>query len=259
MNELKKLRIALLGYGKMGKIIEEIAVFRGHEISFIANSQNANFTASDLLNSNSDVAIEFSLPEFAEQNIKKCIDANVPVAIGTTGWYDKLAEIIDYNTQKNSCILPTTNFSIGVNIFFEINKKLAALMSHQNQYEVEITEIHHTQKLDAPSGTAITLAEGIIANLERKEKWTKEIANSETEIAIKSIRLPDVPGTHDIVYESEIDKITISHEAKNRKGFALGAVLATEFIHNKKGVFSMKEVLGINNEPQTTNHKPQTL
>ncbi len=243
MSNGKKLNIALLGYGKMGKIIEQIAIKRGHNISFIANSSNADFSSSDL--SSSDVAIEFSLPEHAVSNIKKCINANIPVAIGTTGWYEDIDEIIALAEAKNGCILPATNFSIGVNIFFEINKHLASLMNLQEQYETSITEIHHTQKLDAPSGTAITLAEGILENMDRKSKWSKEIAALKSDLAIKSLRIDEVPGTHDVVYESDIDKITISHEAKNRKGFALGAVLAAEFLYKKEGIYSMRQVLGI--------------
>jgi 4-hydroxy-tetrahydrodipicolinate reductase len=243
MAAIKKLNIALLGYGKMGKIIEQIAIDRGHSISFIANSSNADFSPKDL--SSSDVAIEFSIPEFAVTNIKKCIEANVPVAIGTTGWYDSLDEIVSLVEANNGCILPATNFSIGVNIFFEINKHLASLMDQQDQYESSIVETHHTQKVDAPSGTAITLAEGILENMQRKSKWSKEIAELKSDLAIKSLRIDDVPGTHDVLYESDIDKITITHEAKNRQGFALGAVLAAEFLNDKKGIYSMRQVLGL--------------
>ena len=243
MSSRKNLNIALLGYGKMGKIIEEIAISRGHRITFIANSSNVNYTSEEL--KSSDVAIEFSLPEFAVSNITKCIKAGVPVAIGTTGWYNDLPKVIDLVQYENGCILPATNFSVGVNIFFEINKQLAALMEHQEQYEVNLTEIHHTQKLDAPCGTAISLAEGIMEEMTRKNKWVKENTDLKNELAIKSVRKEDVPGTHDVVYESEIDKITITHEAKNRRGFALGAVLAAEYIYNKNGVFSMREVLGL--------------
>lgn len=242
---MKKLNIALIGYGKMGKIIEEIAVQRGHNISFIANSQNPNFTEQDLLKSSSDVAIEFSLPHFAVNNIKKCIDAKIPVAIGTTGWYDHLEEVRNYCTLNKGCILPTTNFSIGVNIFFSVNERLAQLMNTQTSYETEITEIHHTQKLDAPSGTAITTAEVILSQLERKKTWVKETANHSNELIIKSIRTENVPGTHEVVYENDIDNITLIHTAKNRKGFASGAVIAAEFLYSKTGIYSMKEVLSL--------------
>lgn len=239
----KALNIALIGYGKMGKIIEEIALSRGHRIGLKVTRDNADFTVEDL--KDIDVAIEFSIPKGAVPNIQKCIEANVPVAIGTTGWYEHLDEIVAATQKNGGCILPATNFSIGVNIFFEINRHLAALMAKQKQYDPMITEIHHTQKLDAPSGTAITLAEGILENSDVKNTWVKEEANLESELAIKSLRIEDVPGTHEIVYDSEIDTIKIEHIAKNRKGFGLGAVLAAEFIVDKKGVYSMKDVLAI--------------
>jgi 4-hydroxy-tetrahydrodipicolinate reductase len=242
---IKSLNIALIGYGKMGKIIEEIATQRGHKISFIVNSKNADFSFEDIKKSNSDVAIEFSLPHFAVNNIKKCIDASVPVAIGTTGWYDQLDEVKSYCNKNNGCILPTTNFSIGVNIFFSVNERLAQLMNPHSSYETEITEIHHTQKLDAPSGTAITTAEVILNNLDRKTSWVKEKATHPNELVIKSIRTENVPGTHEVVYENDIDNITLIHTAKNRKGFASGAVIAAEFLYTKKGIYSMKEVLGL--------------
>jgi 4-hydroxy-tetrahydrodipicolinate reductase len=242
---LKSLNIALIGYGKMGKIIEEIATKRGHIISFIANSENADFTIEDLKKSKSDVAIEFSLPHFAVNNIKKCIDANIPVAIGTTGWYEHLEEVRNYSIENGGCILPTTNFSIGVNIFFNVNERLAELMNPHTTYETEITEIHHTQKLDAPSGTAITTAEIILKQLDRKTNWVKEKATHPNELVIKSIRTENVPGTHEVVYENDIDNITLIHTAKNRKGFAYGAVIAIEFLYSKKGIYSMKDVLGL--------------
>lgn len=239
----KSLNIALIGYGKMGKIIEEIAISRGHQIGLKVTRDNADYSTKEL--EGIDVAIEFSMPEAAVINIKKCLDASVPVAIGTTGWYDSLEEIVEWTKEKHGCILPATNFSIGVNIFFEINRHLAALMAKQQQYEAMITETHHTQKKDAPSGTAITLAEGIIENSDVKDQWTKEVAELKSDLAIKSLRMEDVPGTHEVVYDSDIDSITIIHEAKNRKGFGLGAVLAAEFIVDKKGVYSMKDVLAI--------------
>lgn len=227
----------------MGKIIEEIAISRGHQIGLRVNRENANYTSEEL--NDIDVAIEFSIPEAAVENIKKCLNAKVPVAIGTTGWYEEIDEIIELTKATDGCILPATNFSIGVNIFFEINKHLAALMAKQHQYEAMITEIHHTQKKDAPSGTAITIAEGILEKSEVKDKWTKEIAELKSDLAIKSLRVEDVPGTHEVIYDSDIDHITITHVAKNRKGFALGAVLAAEFINEKKGIYSMRDVLAI--------------
>jgi len=244
----KVLNIAILGYGKMGKIIESIAIERGHKITFVANRQNADFTSDDLIKAKVDVAIEFSLPKSAVDNIKKCIattPSSIPVAIGTTGWYNSLEEIKQLVEDKNGCILPATNFSVGVNLFFELNKKLAQLMNKQVQYEPTITEIHHTQKLDAPSGTAITTAQQIIEQLDKKTTWVKEQSQKESELIIKSERIENVPGTHDVVYESDIDTITLSHVAKNRKGFALGAVLAAEFIADKKGIYTMKDVLDI--------------
>lgn len=239
----RKLNIALIGYGKMGKIIEDIAISRGHQIGLKITRENADYLPQDL--EGIDVAIEFSIPEAAIENIKKCLDAHVPVAIGTTGWYEHLDEIVGWTKEKNGCILPATNFSIGVNIFFEINRHLATLMAKQKQYECMITEIHHTQKKDAPSGTAITLAEGILQQSETKERWTKEVAELKSDLAIKSLRVEDVPGTHEVSYDSDIDVITITHVAKNRRGFGLGAVLAAEFIAGKKGIYTMKDVLAI--------------
>lgn len=239
----KSLHIALIGYGKMGKIIEQIAMERGHTVSFTVSSANADFSATALRHS--DVAIEFSNPASAVANIKKCIEASVPVAIGTTGWYEHLHEIEAYCDEKQGCILPATNFSIGVNIFFEINKRLATLMNGHEQYDPMITEIHHTEKKDTPSGTAITIAEGVLGEVKRKEKWTNAETTAKSDLPIISSRVNSVPGTHEVVYDSPIDKIAIVHEAKNRNGFALGAVLAAEFIYKKTGIFTMKDVLNI--------------
>jgi 4-hydroxy-tetrahydrodipicolinate reductase len=240
---MQHLTIALIGYGRMGKLIESIAEQRGHTIGFIVSSQNANFNAQQI--AHCDVAIEFSLPNAAPANIKKCIDANVPVAIGTTGWYEHIEEIISYNKQRQGCILPTTNFSIGVNIFFAINKRLAQLMNQQPDYDVHVTETHHTQKLDAPSGTAITTSEIIINELARKSTWKCNEGTTSEQLSITAIREENVPGTHTVMYENEIDQLTFTHEAKNRKGFATGAVLAAEFLAGKNGLFSMQDVLGI--------------
>ncbi|MDO4782369.1 MAG: 4-hydroxy-tetrahydrodipicolinate reductase [Capnocytophaga felis] len=232
------MKIALLGYGKMGKTIEKIATKRGHEIVLkVDNSQ----TSYDI--SVADVAIEFSTPGSAFSNIVSCIKSQVPVISGTTGWlkdYDKAVEICK---EHQSAFLYASNFSVGVNVFFALNKKLAKLMAPLKNYEVSIEEIHHTQKLDAPSGTAITLAEGIIANSD-KTAWKLGQAGT-TEIPIESKRIENVPGTHIITYESQVDTIEIKHTAHSREGFALGAVLAAEWILNKKGVFSMTDVLGI--------------
>ncbi len=237
------MKIALIGYGKMGKAIEAIALERGHTIGLKVTSENADYQPEDL--SGCDVAIEFSLPEFSTSNIKKCFEAGVPVVVGTTGWYDEFYIISELCTTRGGAILHATNFSVGVNIFFEINERLASLMNSHEQYQVGMEEIHHTEKLDAPSGTAITLAEGVIKGLDRKEGWKNDEATEENEVLIESKRMKDVPGTHTVKYDSDIDFIEIKHEAKNRKGFALGAVLAGEFLKDKQGIFTMKDVLGL--------------
>jgi len=237
------MKIAILGYGKMGKVIEEIALQRGHSVTLKVNRENLYFDKRLL--ENCDAAIEFSSPESAVDNINKCFDANVPVIVGTTGWYDDFNAVQERCKAENRGLLYATNFSVGVNIFYEINRKLAALMDANNQYEVEVEEIHHTQKLDAPSGTAISIAEGIIDSLSRKLSWRNDTNVSENELAIESKRIEDVPGTHIVKYESDIDIVEIKHEAKNRKGFAFGAVLAAEYMNDKKGVFTMKDVLSL--------------
>jgi len=237
------MKIAIFGYGKMGKVIEEIAIQRGHSIALKVNRENLDFDLELL--SACDVAIEFSSPESAVENINKCFDANIPVVVGTTGWYAELNAVQERCISENKGLLYATNFSVGVNIFYEINKKLATLMDANSQYDVEVEETHHTQKLDAPSGTAISIAEGIIANLDRKDSWKNDMIVSENELAIESIRTEDVPGTHVVKYESDIDVVEIKHEAKNRNGFAYGAVLAAEYIHDKNGVFTMKDVLSV--------------
>ena len=235
------MKIAILGYGKMGKVIEEIAIQRGHSIALKVNRTNLYFDLKLL--KECDVAIEFSSPKSAIENINKCFNANVPVVVGTTGWYAEFDAVQKRCIAENKSLLCATNFSVGVNIFYEINKKLATLMNPNCQYKVEVEEIHHTQKLDAPSGTAISLAEGIIDNLDRKVSWKNEMNVSENELAIESIRTEDVPGTHIVKYESDIDVIEIKHEAKNRNGFAFGAIIAAEYMNNKNGVFTMKDVL----------------
>lgn len=237
------MKIAILGYGKMGKVIEEIALQRGHSIELKVNQTNLDFDIELL--SACDVAIEFSSPESAVENISKCFDANVPVVVGTTGWYAQFNTVKEKCFSENKALLYATNFSVGVNIFYEINKKLAALMDANSQYDVKVKETHHTEKIDAPSGTAISIAEGIMENLERKNSWKNDVNVSEKELAIQSIRTKDVPGTHVVKYESDIDIVEIKHEAKNRNGFAFGAVLAAEYIREKKGVFTMKDVLSL--------------
>ncbi|MHC5309399.1 4-hydroxy-tetrahydrodipicolinate reductase [Myroides sp. LJL116] len=232
------MKIALLGYGRMGQIIERIALERGHQIVLKKHSKNSFEGLED-----ADVAIDFSLPQVAVENIKTALDYNVPVICGTTGWLDHYQEIIAYVEQKNGAFIYASNFSIGVNIFFELNQYLAKMMDHLDQYNVDLQEIHHTKKLDAPSGTAITIAEGIIANT-KYNNWTMQ-EPLDREISITSIREGNVPGTHIVDYNSEIDQIQIKHTAHNREGFALGAVVAAEWIYQKKGVFTMSDVLNI--------------
>jgi 4-hydroxy-tetrahydrodipicolinate reductase len=238
------MNIALIGYGKMGKAIEEIAIQNGHSIVLKINSKNAHELTKVNLKT-ADVAIEFSNPQTAVANITACLDAGIPVVCGTTGWLNEFKKIETLCKEKNGSFLFSSNFSVGVNIFFELNKKLAALMNHQESYSAKIEETHHTQKKDAPSGTAITLAEGIINNLERKIKWVNEKTNDPEELEILSKRIDEVPGTHKIIYSSNVDDIEIIHTAHNRKGFARGAVLAAEFLPGKKGIFTMSDVLGI--------------
>jgi len=241
-----KLRIALIGYGKMGKAIEQIALSRGHQISLKVNSDNP---IEDVDFSLSDVAIEFSLPNLVLNHINFCFVKNVPIVVGTTAWNDSLKEVKTNCLESNGSLLYASNFSVGVNIFFEINKHLARLMENQPSYSAEIEEIHHLQKLDAPSGTAITIANDLMSELSTYSTWVlgeKEKPQAQTnEIPIISHRKPEVSGTHIVTYRSEVDTIQISHEAHNRTGFALGAVLAAEFLAGKKGIFTMSDVLKI--------------
>jgi 4-hydroxy-tetrahydrodipicolinate reductase len=228
----------------MGKAIEKIAEERGHKIVLICNSE-LSVKYADF--ENVDLAIEFTEPSLAVGHIEFCIEKNIPIVVGTTGWYDKLEEIVEKVDNQNGSLLHATNFSIGVNIFFEINKKLAQLMSTTNEYKVAVEETHHLQKVDSPSGTGISIADDILANNTNYLSWVlgkDEIPYSNrNQFPLTSYRKPDVPGTHKISYNSEIDKIEISHEAHNRKGFALGAVIAAEYLINQKGVFQMKDVL----------------
>lgn len=236
------MKIALIGYGKMGKAIEEIATSRGHEITHKISSQNL-LENTDL--TCVDVAIEFTRPDLAVNHIYHCIERNIPIVVGTTAWQNQLLEVKEFVSEKHGTLLYTSNFSIGVNIFFELNKKLAALMSSQNNYHVELEEIHHIQKLDAPSGTAVTIANDIIINHIGYDNWElmQEIEPIPDTIPVIAKREPEVPGTHEVRYVSEIDTISIKHVAQNRKGFALGAVIAAEFIKEKKGIFTMSDVL----------------
>nr|WP_288932955.1 4-hydroxy-tetrahydrodipicolinate reductase [uncultured Allomuricauda sp.] len=232
------MKIGLFGYGKMGKMIEQIAQDRGHTIVAKIDdpSQEVDYTSMD-------VAIDFSTPEAAFDNITNCFRNNVPVISGTTGWLDRFSEAVSICEEHKSAFIYASNFSLGVNIFFELNKHLATMMAELEQYKVSMEEIHHTQKLDAPSGTAITLAEGIIENSPYK-KWELDKSGDKI-IPIKSIREGTVPGTHSIAYDSPVDRIEIKHEAHNREGFALGAVIASEWIQEKVGIFSMKDVLNL--------------
>ncbi|QMU64488.1 MAG: 4-hydroxy-tetrahydrodipicolinate reductase [Flavobacteriaceae bacterium] len=233
------MKIALLGYGKMGKEIEKAAIQRGHEIILRIDEDSDPYDISI-----ADIAIDFSIPDAAYENITNCIKNKVPVISGTTGWLDKYAEVKKLCLQKDGAFIYASNFSLGVNIFFELNRQLAKLMYHSNDYTVSVEEIHHTEKLDAPSGTAITLAEEIIDNSD-KTNWGLNGTTSKSTIPIHAKRVPEVPGTHTISYRSDIDSIAIKHIAHNRKGFALGAVAAAEWLRSKKGVFTMKDVLEI--------------
>ena len=236
------MKLAIIGYGKMGKAIEEIAISKGHEIILKINNENLS-ELNDINLQKCDVAIEFTNPESAVKNMFTCIGAGIPVVCGSTGWVAQEEEIKKMCTEKKGSILYSSNFSIGVNIFFEINKHLAKLMAQQKSYIVSIEETHHTQKKDAPSGTAISIAQQIISERSDKNNWTLNPAPTENEINITSNRIDPAPGTHDVRYSSDIDDIEIIHTAHSRKGFAIGAVVAAEFIIGKKGIFSMSDVL----------------
>ncbi len=237
------MKIALIGYGKMGKAIESIALQKNHTIVLKIDIDNAaDFTTENL--QKADVAIEFTGPSSAVENIKKCLDAGTPIISGSTGWLENWESVKQYCDQKNGTFLYASNYSIGVNLFFEINKFLATLMEPYSEYDVQMEEIHHTQKKDAPSGTAITLAGQVLEKLSRKNSWVNITEAKTNEISIISERIDPAPGTHKIKYTSPIDDIEIIHTAHNRVGFAGGAVMAAEFIAGKKGIFSMKDVLG---------------
>lgn len=238
------MKIALIGYGKMGKEIEKIALDRGHEIVLIIDINNPGDLTSENLKK-ADVVIEFTVPASALNNYKLCFEAGVPVVSGTTGWLDRREEVHQLCRATNATFFHTTNFSLGVNIFFAVNKRLAQLMANRGEYKVEMTEIHHTQKLDAPSGTAITLAEGILENIPTKTSWVNQSTEKVEELGIISEREGQVPGTHIVKYDSEVDYIEITHCAKSRKGFAFGAVLAAEYSVGKKGILTMNDLLNI--------------
>jgi 4-hydroxy-tetrahydrodipicolinate reductase len=235
------MKIALLGYGKMGKVIERIALERGHKI-VLKKDHDSSFEGLE----NTDVAIDFSVPDSAVENISECLNKDIPVISGTTGWLTDYPKMVELCNAKNGSFIYGSNFSLGVNVFFELNEYLAKMMGNLKQYNVSMEEIHHTQKLDAPSGTAITLAEGVIKHTDYAN-WTLETPIS-NEIHIEAKRIENVPGTHSIFYDSEVDQIEIKHTAHSREGFALGAVVAAEWLVGKKGVFTMKDVLGLNSK-----------
>lgn len=242
------MKIAILGYGKMGRIIEQFAFERGHEVVLKVNIDNIE----DLNSANlrlADVAIDFSTPDSVLSNIDLCFDAGVPVVVGTTGWYAKLQEVKDKCEAGNNTLMYGSNFSVGVNVFFFVNKILAKIMNRYPQYEVQVEEIHHTEKLDSPSGTAMTIAEGILGELERKKEWVNELIGSGEEIItkpeqllIESHRIEEVPGTHTVIYSSEVDDIEFKHKAHSRAGFALGAVIAAEWLEKKTGFYNINDM-----------------
>lgn len=246
------MKIALLGYGKMGRIIEQFALDRGHEIVLKIDENNLDQKTAENLQ-NADVAIDFSTPHSVISNIESCFDAGLPLVVGTTGWYHKIPEIKAECEASNNSLLYASNFSVGVNVFFFVNEVLAKIMNRYPQYDVLVEEIHHTQKLDAPSGTAITIAEGILDGLNRKNEWVNELVGNGDEVIarpeqllIESHRIEDVPGTHTVVYSSEVDDIEFKHKAHGRAGFALGAVLAAEWLQGKKGFYSVKDMFDFN-------------
>jgi 4-hydroxy-tetrahydrodipicolinate reductase len=235
------MKAALIGYGKMGQAIEKILKERGHKV--VARFDREGPDTEKL--KEADVAIEFTRPEAAVTNLSKCFQAGIPVVSGTTGWLAQYDEVCELCKARNGGLLYASNFSLGVNIFFALNEKLGQIMNAYPDYEVSIREIHHTQKLDAPSGTAITLAEQVIDALDRKEGWNLDEKLDSKQLVIHALREDDIPGTHTVKYHSEIDAIELTHTAHNRKGFALGAVMAAEFLCGRRGIFSIKDVLNI--------------
>jgi 4-hydroxy-tetrahydrodipicolinate reductase len=248
------MKIALLGYGKMGKIIEKIALSRKHEIVLTIDHETLHDLTPENLQK-ADVVIEFTTPASVLSNIEQCFNANVPIVVGTTGWYEKLPEVKQQCVEGNKSLLWASNFSIGVNVFFHVNKLLAKVMNKYPYYEVQVEEIHHTQKMDSPSGTAITIAEGIINNTDTKNEWVNVLTTDDNDddanvaanqLLIESLRIDSVPGTHTVIYDSEVDSIEFKHTAHNRNGFALGAVLAAEWLHDKKGFYSVEAMFDFN-------------
>lgn len=246
------MKIILLGYGKMGQLIERFAMKRGHEVVLIVDERNRDSITSEDLEE-ADMAIDFSTPNAALENISLCFESNLPLVVGTTGWYEHLDEVKDTCLEADQALLYGSNFSIGVNIFFHINKMLAKAINPYKQYDVQVEEIHHIHKLDAPSGTAITIAEGILENSDEKKSWVNSVEGSgeevipkPNELLIESLRIEEVPGTHTVLYSSEVDQIEFKHTAHSREGFALGAVIAAEWLFGKKGFYQVTEMFDFN-------------
>lgn len=233
------MKIALIGYGKMGKLLEIKATEQSHTICKILD--NHNWNPEDL--EESDIAIDFSSPESVVENIHKSFKSNTPIVVGTTGWYDHFEKVKMWCKEYDGSILPASNFSLGVNIFFEINRKLSKLMNKQKSYNVKINEVHHTEKIDSPSGTAITTAEILIKELDKYSKWALDSSLDDDNLPIIASRESGIPGNHEVVYQSSTDELTLSHKAKNRDGFASGAIIAAEFLIDKKGLFTMKDII----------------
>ena len=243
---LGDMRIGLLGYGKMGAVIEDLAKKRGHEIVLKVDSKKPLQSTADL--AECDAAIEFSIPSEAVRNMSLCMEAGVPVIVGTTGWYEALEEMKELQKVENARVLTATNFSIGVNVFFHVNRKLARVMNKLEQYDVDMEETHHIHKLDAPSGTAITTAEIILSELKRKNQWKLDESDKEDDLLITAHRLDEVPGTHEVYYSSNVDQISFRHEARSRKGFAEGSVLAAEWlVQQEEGFYGMNDMLELEN------------
>jgi 4-hydroxy-tetrahydrodipicolinate reductase len=239
---MSNLKIIIIGYGRMGQEIKQIAEKRGHEVILTIDKDNQqDFTPENL--SKGDVAIEFTLPNAAYENIITCFRSGLPVVSGTTGWLEQYYEVRKYCLENDGAFFYASNFNIGMNLFFKVNEYFAKIMNQYSNYDIEIEEIHHVHKVDAPSGTAVTLAESLINEIKRKNKWKKEEAKEEDEIPVKSVREDEIPGIHKVTYSSSFDDIELKHSAKSREGFALGAVMAAEFIHNKKGIYSMDDLL----------------
>lgn len=240
------MNVALIGYGKMGREIERILAERGHNVALIIDVNNAeDLNATMIKERKIDVAVEFSTPDSAYGNIVKCLEYNLPIVCGTTAWLDKLGYVEKLCKEKNGAFFYASNYSVGVNLMFKINDTLAKLMNGFPQYDVTVEEVHHTQKKDAPSGTAITIADAIVENLDRKKQWVGNTTIAPEELEVVSVRRSIVPGIHTVTYECDNDLITITHNAKSRSGFAFGAVLAAEFIVGKHGIYSMKDLLAL--------------